>query len=157
MSDTKASTAELEEHTRSDAAVLAYLPHGCKVVSVKRHGDSFWGWTGRIDASLDDGSEKCYFIKVQSGERGNAMLEGEYESMQAIRQVIPDFAPSIIGHGTYTSLYETPFLLLDFRDMLLELPAPDDFAAHLADLHSRSTSPNSKFGFHVTTYPGNLP
>ncbi|KAH6673550.1 Fructosamine kinase-domain-containing protein [Halenospora varia] len=37
------------------------------------------------------------------------------------------------------------------------LPSPSSFCAQLASLHTRSQSPNGKFGFHVTTYNGDLP
>ena len=37
------------------------------------------------------------------------------------------------------------------------MPGPDAFGRRLAALHRESKSPNGKFGFHVTTYNGNLP
>jgi fructosamine-3-kinase len=37
------------------------------------------------------------------------------------------------------------------------MPDPRKFTARLAELHQKSKSPNGKFGFHVTTYSGNLP
>lgn len=41
--------------------------------------------------------------------------------------------------------------------MDLELPDVDRFTARLAELHRNSTSPNGKFGYHLTTYNGILP
>ena len=41
--------------------------------------------------------------------------------------------------------------------MDLELPDVDRFTARLAELHRSSTSPNGKFGYHITTYNGILP
>lgn len=37
------------------------------------------------------------------------------------------------------------------------MPDPHKFAARLSKLHEESNSPDGKFGFHVTTYAGNLP
>jgi fructosamine-3-kinase len=37
------------------------------------------------------------------------------------------------------------------------MPEPEDFATHLAKLHRESQSPDGRFGFHITTYAGNLP
>lgn len=85
------------------------------------------------------------------------MMTSEFESMRAIRQVTPDFVPRPIAWGTYQSIPETYFLLCEFRDFGDEMPGPEDFAANLAELHANSQSPTGKFGFHVTTYAGNLP
>ena len=41
--------------------------------------------------------------------------------------------------------------------MVEDMPDPHKFTARLAQLHQNSTSPNGKFGFHITTYSGNLP
>ncbi|OGM41991.1 hypothetical protein ABOM_009497 [Aspergillus bombycis] len=41
--------------------------------------------------------------------------------------------------------------------MTHEMPDPHKFAARLAAVHQNSTSPTGKFGFHTTTYSGNLP
>jgi len=41
--------------------------------------------------------------------------------------------------------------------MIDEMPDPHKFTARLAALHQNSKSPNGKFGFHISTYSGNLP
>lgn len=85
------------------------------------------------------------------------MIYGEFESMKAIYAVLPDFAPKPIAWGTYQTLPDTHFFLCDYREMIDEMPDPHKFTSRLAALHQKSQSPNGKFGFHTTTYSGNLP
>jgi protein-ribulosamine 3-kinase len=49
------------------------------------------------------------------------------------------------------------FFLSNFHEMDLGLPDVTKFTAQLAMMHRKSKSPTGKFGFHVTTYNGNLP
>jgi fructosamine-3-kinase len=127
------------------------------VVSTEGHGISFWANTGRIDVEMADGELQSFFIKVVSKEQGKNMVLGEFESMKAIHTLLPHFAPKPIAWGTYQTIPDTHFFLCQFREMMLEMPDPHKFAACLAALHQNSKSPNGKFGFHVTTYAGNLP
>ncbi|PSS14959.1 hypothetical protein M430DRAFT_277194 [Amorphotheca resinae ATCC 22711] len=46
---------------------------------------------------------------------------------------------------------------MEYRDMVDRMPDPHEFTTHLAALHQTSKSPNGRFGFHITTYSGNLP
>jgi protein-ribulosamine 3-kinase len=85
------------------------------------------------------------------------MVQAEYESMKAIYSVAPGFAPKPISFGAYDTLPDTHFFLCEFRDLLDELPEPQEFTTRLAALHQNSKSPTGKFGFHTSTYPGNLP
>ena len=85
------------------------------------------------------------------------MMHGEFESMKTIHTLMPDFAPRPIAWGTYKSIPNTYFFLCDYKEMIDELPDPHKFASRLAALHQNSKSPNGKFGFHITTYSGNLP
>lgn len=133
------------------------LPKDCRVVFTEGHGTSFWSSTGRIDVELADGTLRSFFIKVISKERGKNMMHGEFESMKAIHTLLPDFAPKPFAWGTYEILPDTHFFLCQFREMTDEMSDPHKFAARLAALHQNSKSPNGKFGFHVTTYSGNLP
>lgn len=127
------------------------------MVSTEEHGISFWANTGRIDVQLANGSYQSFFIKVMSRDSGRNMFNAEFESMRAMHDQMPDFVPKPIAWGSYESIPETYFLLSEYREMILELPDPDKFAARLSALHQNSESPNGKFGFHVTTYCGNLP
>ncbi|KAK5635617.1 hypothetical protein RRF57_011329 [Xylaria bambusicola] len=126
------------------------LPQGCRVISTEAHGVSFWARTGRIDVSLIDETEQSFFIKVLSLERGKQMVRGEFESMMALNSVLPEF-------GTYATVPDTHFFVCEFREMTNDMPEPHKFAALLSTVHQRSVSPTGKFGFHITTYAGNLP
>ncbi|KAJ5437541.1 Fructosamine/Ketosamine-3-kinase [Penicillium cf. griseofulvum] len=139
-----------------DPAITAKLPYGAKVVSTENHGFSFRATTGRIDVELADGSSQRLFMKVLLEERGRAMVQGEFESMIAIYNLIPDSIPKPIGWGTYETIPDTHFFLCEFKDIDQELPDVSKFTEDLAALHKSSRSPTGKFGFHVTTYNGNL-
>ncbi|KAH6950643.1 Fructosamine kinase-domain-containing protein [Fusarium avenaceum] len=144
-------------NTNIDPAVQRELPEGCKVVSIENHGVSFWAKTGRINILLNDGTPQSYFIKVISKELGMSMTKGEFHSMSAIHKVLPEFIPRPIACGTYQTISDTHFFLCEFREMTEDMPDPHKFAALLSRLHQKSVSPTGKFGFHVTTYAGNLP
>ncbi|KAI9375177.1 Fructosamine kinase-domain-containing protein [Aspergillus egyptiacus] len=144
--------------TKIDPAVLMALPQGCKVTSTKNHGVSSWAQTGRIDVLLRDGTPQSFFIKVCSKDLGLNMTEGEFQSISAIYNVLPGFVPKPIACGSYRTIPDTHFFLCEFREMASDrMPDPDKFAALLSTLHQKSRSPTGNFGFHVTTYAGNLP
>ncbi|KAL8375679.1 hypothetical protein RB595_006998 [Gaeumannomyces hyphopodioides] len=144
-------------NTQLDPAVLRELPEGCKVVSVDSHGVSFWATTGRIDVTLNQGGDQSYFIKVIPGETGRCMVSGEFASMTAAHQVVPEFVPKPLAWGAYDTVPDAHFFLCEFRDMVDDMPDPHKFGSLLARLHQSSASPTGKFGFHTTTYAGNLP
>ncbi|KAK7214911.1 hypothetical protein V2G26_002914 [Clonostachys chloroleuca] len=144
-------------NTKIDPAVLRELPEGCKVTSTENHGVSFWAQTGRIDVLLRDGTPQSFFIKVSSKELGMNMTRGEFHSMSAMHDVLSEFVPRPIACGTYRTIPETHFFLCEFREMTDDMPDPHKFAALLSTLHQKSVSPTGKFGFHITTYAGNLP
>ena len=85
------------------------------------------------------------------------MMHGEFESMKIIHNLAPDFAPRPIAWGTYKSISNTHFFLCEYKEMIGDMPDPHKFASRLAALHQNSESPTGKFGFHITTYSGNLP
>jgi protein-ribulosamine 3-kinase len=145
--------------TELDPNVVAKLPTGCRILSVEGHGVSFWAKTYRIDVELADNerTQQSFFIKVLSHETGKRMVHGEFESMTAIRKISPTFAPEPIAWGSFQNVPDAHFFLCEYRDMSDEMPDPQKFAAQLAHLRQDSHSPDGKFGFHVTTYSGNLP
>ncbi|TVY71555.1 Protein-ribulosamine 3-kinase-chloroplastic-like protein [Lachnellula suecica] len=96
-------------------------------------------------------------MRVVSQEVGKNMVHGEFESMKAIHTLLPKFAPEPIAWGTYETIPDTHFFLYEYRNMVDEMPDPHKFSARLAALHQNSQSPTGKFGFHMTTYSGNLP
>ncbi|KAK8054436.1 hypothetical protein PG994_009503 [Apiospora phragmitis] len=144
-------------NTEVDPQVLSALPSGCRVTSTVPHGVSFWANTGKIEVELQDGTPQSFFIKVLSDEAGQHMVAGEFESMKAIHALVPEFTPAPLAHGPFESVPDTHFFLCKFREMMKEMLEPHKFAAQLAALHQNSKSPNGKFGFHTTTYSGNLP
>lgn len=85
------------------------------------------------------------------------MTKGEFHSMSAIYGVIPEFVPKPIACGTYETIPDTHFFLCEFREMTEDMPDPDEFASRLSKMHQKSVSPTGNFGFHITTYAGNLP
>ena len=127
------------------------------MISTEAHVVSFWANTGRIDVELADDTLRSFFIKVLSKDLGKNMLHGEFESMKAIYTLLPNFAPKPIAWGSYSTVPDTHFFLCDFREMIDEMPDPHRFTINLAALHQNSKSPTGKFGFHMTTYSGNLP
>lgn len=142
---------------RTDTYKCAEFPKDSRVSSVEPHGVSFWGHTSKINVELADGTPISFFIKVINKEIGKDMFEGEFESMKAIYKLLPEFAPKPIAWGTYELQPNTHFFLCEYREIDDHLPDPHKFTKRLAELHQKSQSPEGKFGFHVTTYSGNLP
>ena len=87
---------------------------------------------------------------------GKQMCEGEFESLKAMYAIVPTFIPKVYKWG---HLKKGPgyFLLAEFREVGQQPPDPKKFTMRVAELHHNSSSPNGKFGFHVTTFHGNLP
>ena len=92
-----------------------------------------------------------------SKDIGKNMVHSEFECTKAIHALLPDFTPAPIAWGTYQTVSDTHFYLCEFREMRDDMPDPRSFAKCLAALHQNSESPENKFGFHMTTYNGNLP
>lgn len=59
--------------------------------------------------------------------------------------------------GTFQSDPNSHFYVCKFYDFIDGVPEPASFGEKLARLHSSHLSPEGKFGFHCTTYNGNLP
>ncbi|KAJ5261944.1 Fructosamine/Ketosamine-3-kinase [Penicillium chrysogenum] len=140
-----------------DDHVLKQLPEGSTVVSISSCGLSYWTRTAEIKTTTSTGDAVSFFLKVAQGDVGKGMLYGEFHSMTAIHNAMPDIAPQPIGHGTYANDCDTHFFLCRFHAMMNRLPDAQDFPAVLAQLHKSGISPNGKFGFPVTTYQGRLP
>lgn len=85
------------------------------------------------------------------------MVSGEFASMTAIHDAVPDFAPEPIAWGTYASDPNTHFFLCQFIDMTDELPDIQTFPAKLAEMHLKGNSPTGKYGFGVPTSAGTVP
>ncbi|TQV93073.1 fructosamine kinase [Cordyceps javanica] len=134
-----------------------FLPCDAKVTATEGFNVSFWARTGRIDVERGDGTSQSYFIKVISTDVGRNMVMGEFESMKTIHSVVPGFVPRPIAWGQYATIPDTYFYLCEYREMIDNMPDPADFTRLLARLHQDGESPSGRFGFHTTTYAGNLP
>ena len=86
-------------------------------------------------------------------ERGAIMMEGEFNSLTAINQASPGFAPKVYGWGKFEKS-NSYFLLMDFLDLKMSLPDPNKFCRTLVEMHQNSQSPTGKFGFHLPTCHG---
>ena len=96
--------------------------------------------------------------QTSAGLRGKNMMIGEFASMTAIHNIMPDFVPQSIAWGTYSSDPNIFFFLCAFHNMSIEeLPEPETFCANVAALHRNNKSPTGKYEFPVCTFHGNLP
>ncbi|ORY56950.1 Fructosamine kinase-domain-containing protein [Pseudomassariella vexata] len=133
------------------------MPLGTKVLSAVSSGVSVWAKTAKISVMEPDGSPKRYFLKVASGWSAKALVEGEYESQNAIEEAVgPGFGPKARGWGEFdvggTHHY---FFLGDFHDLdMATAPEPAQFVEKIAQLDQNGRSPNGKFGFHCPTVCG---
>lgn len=84
------------------------------------------------------------------------MVRGEFEGTKAWYDITPLNVPEPIGWGECANRPGTFFLLVGFRDMQDEMPSAQDFVRVVAKGHQNSVSPTGKFGFHVTTFSGDL-
>ncbi|KAK5656580.1 hypothetical protein OQA88_4559 [Cercophora sp. LCS_1] len=140
-----------------DSGVLEALPGIAGVLSVKFHGESAWAKAIRIDVRHKDDSKESYFMKVSYGQHGQEALKGEFEATSTIYSITPDFCPKPIAWGALNEEADAHFYVCKFYDFTEGVPEPVSFCEKLARLHSAYQSPEGKFGFHCTTYNGNLP
>ena len=85
------------------------------------------------------------------------MLRGEYNSMRAIYGISPYLVPTPIAWGTLAQDKNMHFFLCDHHEMDSQVLNIDRFAAMLAELHAKSATFGGMYGFHVSTFIGNLP
>ncbi|EGS20228.1 uncharacterized protein CTHT_0047440 [Thermochaetoides thermophila DSM 1495] len=150
----------VEGYELIDPAVLDVLPSVAAVLSVTDVAESAWAKAKRIDVRTVDGDEESYFMKVSIGFHGREALKGEFEATSAIHTINPTFCPKPIAWGTLELQEDSHFYLCRFYEFVKDEPDVIDrqsFVEQLAKLHQSDTSPQGKFGFHCTTYNGNLP
>ncbi|KAK7948003.1 uncharacterized protein PG986_008889, partial [Apiospora aurea] len=116
-------------------------------------GASAWTATYKVTAELADGTHRLFFVKTTKA-RGAVMMEGEFNSLQAIDRVSPGLVPRVYGWDHMASDPQSYFLIMDFLDLEMALPGPTVFGRAIADLHRDSTSPTGKFGFATPTCHG---
>ena len=95
--------------------------------------------------------------KVTQNDTGKGMVSGEFVSMTALYNAVPDLTPEPISWGTYSSNANVHFFLCSFVDMTGDIPDLQIFPAKVAELHEKAISPNGKYGFPVPTYQGQIP
>ncbi|KAL6790202.1 Fructosamine kinase domain-containing protein [Trichoderma sp. SZMC 28013] len=157
MTDTFDSHVVTEHQQTVDPHVLSVLPDVAEVLEVAFHQESAWAKAFRLNVRQKDGSKEDYFMKVSFDDHGKQALMGEFESTSAIHRIIPEFCPKPIGWGTFKNDTKSHFYICKFYDFIEGVPEPNFFCEQLAQLHSSHSSPEGKFGFHCTTYNGNLP
>lgn len=138
------------------ADIVIVIPGICAIHGINLHIQSPWAKAYRVTAKHFDGTDGVYFMKVSEGHHGHEALRGEFEATRQMSTIAPDFCPSPIARGTFNSDSNLHFYICNFHELYTGVPEPDSFCEKLARLHS-ATSPQGKFGFHVTTYNGNLP
>ena len=90
-------------------------------------------------------------LQVSLSHHGGEALKGEYESTLAIHKIQGEFAPKPVAHGSFTKTPDTHYYICKFYKLVEELSEPSKFRKRVAALHSDSTSPNDKLGFHIVT------
>ena len=133
------------------------LPEGTKVISLSPHGASYWTRTAEVKTEQADGSEVLFFLKVTQHDIGKGMVSGEFVSMSLLHEASPAMIPKPIAWGTYAADPDVHFFLCEFVIMTDDIPDEEKLGRMLADLHSKNTSPNGKYGFSVPTYQGTIP
>lgn len=140
-----------------DDNVVAKLPRGTQVQGISPHGASYWTRTAEIVTEQADCSPLSFFLKVTQNDVGKGMVSGEFVSMTALHNAVPDLTPVPIAWGTYASNANVHFFLCSFVDMTDDIPDLETFPPKVAELHRKAISPNGKYGFPVPTYQGQIP
>ncbi|KAL7896627.1 Fructosamine/Ketosamine-3-kinase [Trichoderma sp. SZMC 28014] len=140
-----------------DPNVIAVLQDVIEVLEVVPCQESAWAKAFRLTVLQKSQAEERYFMKVIVGHHGKLALNGEFESTSAIHAIVPDYCPKPIGWGTFKNDPNSHFYICKFYDFIEGVPEPSSFCESLARLHSSQSQPEGKFGFHCTTYNGNLP
>ncbi|KAK4035333.1 Fructosamine/Ketosamine-3-kinase [Parachaetomium inaequale] len=133
------------------------LPDVAEILAIEQLPGSRWARLSRIQVRHTDGGEESYFVKVSLGHHGREALKGEFEATSAIHAVTPDFCPQPIAWGSLRGDPDAHFYLCRYYEFSGKLPEPGPFCERLARLHKSHTSANGKFGFHCTTYNGDMP
>ncbi|XRM36737.1 hypothetical protein ABZX51_000230 [Aspergillus tubingensis] len=154
------STVTVEDGIPTELAIdhvisseIALFRRPLKVVSL---GSSAWAQRYRIDVEAQKQTDS-YFMKISFGDHGREALKGEFESTLAIHSIVGSFTPRPIKWGSFKALSGAHYYLCRFYDFAEHAPKTTEFCQNIAFLHSRSNSPNGKFGFHLVTYNGDLP
>ncbi|PTB69393.1 hypothetical protein BBK36DRAFT_1109657, partial [Trichoderma citrinoviride] len=133
------------------------LPDAAEVLEATFCTESSWAKGYRVRVRQTDASEELYFMKVSTNHHGKLAVMSEFESTSTIHAITPDFCPKPIGCGTFEADANLHFYVCKFYNFAEGVPEPTSFCEKLARLHSSSSSPEGKFGYHCATYNGDLP
>lgn len=74
-----------------------------------------------------------------------------------MHNALSEFVPEAMGCGSYASNPNIHFFIYELVNMTDEIPQIQARIRLLAELHTRGTSPNGKYGFEGPTYKGSIP
>ena len=84
------------------------------------------------------------------------MVAQEFVSMKTLYDIVPNLLPKPIAYGTYAANPNIHFFVSEFVEMTDDVP-DISFMASLADLHSKTQSPDNKYGFSIPTFQRTVP
>ena len=109
---------------------------------------------------------KQYFMKMGSGKEAETMFEGEYASLNAIHNAVPNLCPAALGNGRLEDAPSKSFLVTDFLDMSSRRTwgssSAPSLASKMAKLHTTPAPvpegyDKPMFGFPAVTCCGDTP
>ncbi|KAF8545130.1 Fructosamine kinase-domain-containing protein [Trichophaea hybrida] len=156
LMQTPPAGADLGQQIELDEAILARFPSGTKILSASRHGKDRFARSAKVVARLPNGEIHSFLLRGSAGESGKRLMRGEFESLGAIHSVVPNFCPKPICWGTFRSICNTFFNLSMYHERVSPPKDTTAFCASLAKLHTRSSPPDSRFGFPVHTLLGEV-
>ena len=146
-----------------DPAIIRALSLDPSSSRIAPRSGSAFSTTAKVTTTLDDGSEKHYFLKMGPGEDAAVMFEGEYLSLNTIHAVVPSLCPRAYAFGKVEEPPEHFFLVTDYLDLSARAPTGKgsglSLAAKLAKLHTTPAPipegySSPVFGFPLTTCCG---
>jgi len=145
-----------------DPAILSALSLSPESTKISSHGASGFASSFKITSTSND-QPISYFVKTGSGPSSEAMFKGEYASLNAIHDAVPNLCPKAHAHGAMANGGKY-FLATDFLDLGSNASggSGESLASKIAKMHM-ATAPIPKghdrpmFGFPVTTCCGETP
>ncbi|KAF7911258.1 uncharacterized protein EAF01_002765 [Botrytis porri] len=98
-----------------------------KVHEISGLGVSAWTTKSRISTLLKDGINQDYYLKTTVGDLNRAAINGEFESMKAIKKVIPGFIASPIAQGSMKNESDCHLYRGQYLSIIGELVEPCSF------------------------------
>ncbi len=104
------------------------------------------------------GLHRQYRLRLHPGRLGHDMLRGEYDSLVAIDKYTytSKYVPRPMQWGTLSQDRDLHFLLTHHHESGSQILSTERFVFTLAQFHLRSAYDSETFGFHITTYHGQI-